>query len=35
LGAKLLKILQREAKFKEFLRKKAFKGKKVEKAPDA
>jgi hypothetical protein len=28
LGAKLLKILQREAKFKEFLRKKAFKGKK-------
>jgi len=27
--------LQREAKFKEFLRKKAFKGKKVKKAPDA
>ena len=35
MGAKLLKILQREAKFKEFLRKKAFKGKKVKKAPDA
>jgi hypothetical protein len=33
LGAKLLKILQREAKFKEFLRKKAFKGKKVKKPP--
>jgi len=35
LGAKLLKILQRVAKFKEFLRKKAFKGKKVKKVKRA
>ncbi|EFB34104.1 hypothetical protein PREVCOP_06413 [Segatella copri DSM 18205] len=33
MGAKLLKILQRVAKFKEFLRKKAFKGEKVKKPP--